>query len=91
MNKKVEEILKKEGWIVECKSPLEIRHEDSGGFASLFAAELIIDYFKRDYLENLTYFDLCNLCKREFMIALPYIGTEKAKEEAIEHILMEIF
>lgn len=41
-----EEIIKKleeEGWIVECESPLEIRHDDSESFASGWAAEIVID------------------------------------------------
>ena len=41
MNKQQIQILKSEGWEVECQSPLEIRHED-GSFASLNAADIVI-------------------------------------------------
>jgi len=35
------ELLKQNGWTIECESPLEIRHEN-GSFATLNAAETII-------------------------------------------------
>lgn len=39
------ELLSEGGWTIECQSPLEIRHED-GSFASGFAAQIVIDYYK---------------------------------------------
>ena len=39
-----EKILEKYGWIVECELPLEIRHNETGSFASGVAAEIVIDY-----------------------------------------------
>lgn len=38
MKKEDEELLAKSGWVVECESPLEIRHGD-GSFATMQAAE----------------------------------------------------
>lgn len=51
---KREEILKKEGWTVECHSPFEIRHSD-GSFATGQAANII---FQSIIEENLTEDDL---------------------------------
>lgn len=42
------EILEKSGWIVECQSPFEIRHED-GSFATLNAAEIVLDEVRREH------------------------------------------
>ena len=36
--------LEAEGWVVECESPLEIRHEESESFASGWAAQIVIEY-----------------------------------------------
>jgi hypothetical protein len=41
MNKLTEEILEKNGWSLDCSSPLEISHPD-GSFASNQAAKMII-------------------------------------------------
>lgn len=38
---KIEELLAKEGWTVECWSPFEIRHED-GSFATMQAARVLV-------------------------------------------------
>ena len=43
MNKKLEEYIEREGWIVECESPLELRHNESGSFASGVAADIVLD------------------------------------------------
>ncbi len=37
-------LLEKDGWTVECESPLEIRHED-GSFATLGAANILVQYY----------------------------------------------
>ena len=42
-----DKILKKNGWVVECESPLEIRHTD-GSFASGIAAQYAIDGIMKD-------------------------------------------
>ena len=42
-----EEILKSNGWEIECESPLEIRHADSS-FATGQAAKLILQTIKRN-------------------------------------------
>ena len=44
MTAKVEAFLCKAGWTVECESPLEIRNQDDGTFASGQAAQIVIDY-----------------------------------------------
>lgn len=37
-----ENLLEREGWVVECQSPFEIRHTESGSFASGLAAQLVL-------------------------------------------------
>jgi hypothetical protein len=37
-----EELLKENGWEIECQSPFEIRHED-GSFASMNAAYSVVE------------------------------------------------
>ena len=44
MNK---ELLSKNGWVLECESPLEIRHED-GSFATQQAANIVINSLELD-------------------------------------------
>lgn len=39
------ELLEKYGWVVECESPFEIRHED-GSFATKSAAWIILYYYR---------------------------------------------
>jgi hypothetical protein len=44
MDEELEAAIESEGWIVECKSPLEIRlQDDPESFASGFAAQTIIE------------------------------------------------
>jgi hypothetical protein len=45
MNAEERKLLKDEGWEIECESPLEIRHNETGGFASGYAARLIVSLF----------------------------------------------
>ena len=45
MAPEIEQLLEKEGWTVQCYSPLEIEHEN-GSFASLNAAEMVIQYLR---------------------------------------------
>lgn len=40
---KLDALLTRNGWTLECESPLEIRHDESGSFATGFAANLVID------------------------------------------------
>ena len=37
-----EDLLKENGWTIECESPFEIRHED-GSFASMSAAHSVVE------------------------------------------------
>jgi len=39
------EILEDNGWIIECESPFEIRHED-GSFATGQAANIVLYFLK---------------------------------------------
>jgi len=48
MLKEDEELLKENGWDVECESPFEIRYEDGGAFASGLAADIVLDYYKHE-------------------------------------------
>lgn len=38
-----EQLLSKAGWELECRSPFEIRHTETGSFASGIAAKLVVD------------------------------------------------
>ena len=49
MNK--EEILEDNGWIIECESPFEIRHED-GSFATGQASNIVLDYLNQNKDED---------------------------------------
>lgn len=40
------DILEENGWVIECESPFEIRHED-GSFASMQAVYIILHYLKK--------------------------------------------
>ncbi len=41
-----EEMLKKEGWTVDCDSPLEISHE-TGAVATGIAVDIILNYYTK--------------------------------------------
>ena len=41
-----EELLARHGWIIECESPFEIRHKESGSFATGLAAEIVVVFLK---------------------------------------------
>ena len=66
------EILEKEGWIVECESPFEIRHEESNSFATGWAADAVLDsYVDGDKLGDirtlLNAYNSCMLNSAEFI------------------------
>jgi hypothetical protein len=42
------DFLEKSGWTVECESPLEIRENESGGFATGNAAKLVLESLRED-------------------------------------------
>ena len=44
--KETEDLLAKEGWIVECHSPFEIYHEETESRANGYAAEIILASIK---------------------------------------------
>lgn len=58
MDKKLEQELEKHGWIVECESPLELRHTETASFASNWAAVAVLEQFKcvarEDYMVQST-------------------------------------
>lgn len=39
---KMHQICERNGWLIECESPLEIRHSESGSFATLLAAQYLL-------------------------------------------------
>lgn len=43
MSSSNEKVLEENGWIIECESPFEIRHKESGSFASNQAAYMILN------------------------------------------------
>lgn len=48
-----EQILEQNGWIIECESPFEILHEETGSVATGIAADIILDYYKTEQEDNL--------------------------------------
>ena len=38
-------VMRSYGWDIKCESPLEIRHTDSGDFASGYAAKVVIEHY----------------------------------------------
>lgn len=48
---KEEELLKRFGWELECKSPFEIRHED-GSFATANAARIVLQTCEEEVAEE---------------------------------------
>ena len=47
MTESDDDLLAAHGWMVECKSPFEIRHED-GSFATLQAADLVLQSLREE-------------------------------------------
>lgn len=43
-----ETLLEREGWVVECQSPFEIRHTESGSFATGLAAKLVLQAVREE-------------------------------------------
>lgn len=46
------EFLEENGWIVECESPLEIRDQETGSFASGYAAECVLESLRSEEKEK---------------------------------------
>lgn len=46
MNENDKLILEKNGWVIECESPFEIRNKETGDFATGFAAKIVIESLK---------------------------------------------
>jgi hypothetical protein len=47
MSQELIDYLEKEGWVIECESPLEIRHED-GSFATMQAALILVEHYRSE-------------------------------------------
>lgn len=47
MDNELEKYMEEEGWIVECESPLEIFHEETESRANGYAAEIVIEYYRK--------------------------------------------
>lgn len=54
MTKRDFELLEQSGWVVECESPFEIRHVESGSQASDIAADMILGVLQRENEGRLT-------------------------------------
>lgn len=63
------ELLARLGWDIECESPLELRHRETGSFATKIAALLVIQGLKNQEAE-------------ENQVALPTEGEPRARELA---------
>ena len=48
MEKRDFELLEQNGWIVECESPFNIRHVESGSYASDIAADMVLGQYQRE-------------------------------------------
>lgn len=48
MNENDIKLLENNGWTIECKSPFEIRHEESESFATGYAADIVLDSLKSE-------------------------------------------
>lgn len=73
-----EELLQKNGWVVECESPFEIRHKD-GSFASLNAAKMVVEQLRSDesdFYVKLTE-KLRSDCGYYIGMAVPVTGSEE--------------
>ncbi len=46
------EFLEENGWIVECESPLEIRDQETGSFATGYAAKCVLASLREEEKEN---------------------------------------
>lgn len=61
MEMEIKELLQKNGWIMECETPLEISHVETESFASNVAAEMVIELLRsesrmaKDWWDNLSY------------------------------------
>jgi spermidine synthase len=49
MNAEDVRMLEADGWMVVCKSPFELAHEETESFAKNYAAEIVVDNI-RDYV-----------------------------------------
>jgi hypothetical protein len=47
-------LLKNAGWVAECLSPLELRHTESGSFATGLAAKYVLDALREEAAEATT-------------------------------------
>jgi hypothetical protein len=74
----VNEILKKAGWEIECISPFEIRHSESGSFATGLAAyavaeNLMTEMKLKKLTAKLVSFPMMHVCKH--YAALEVVNT----------------
>lgn len=94
MNQADMQFLEENGWTVECESPLEIRHNETGAFATGMAADYVLDAVRAE-IQGPTLFQTIKLtseqindnrgCPAVLAHAMEELG-ELAKEVAIEHL-----
>jgi serine/threonine protein kinase HipA of HipAB toxin-antitoxin module len=76
MDNKIVRKMKKCGWNLECESPLEIRFEDGGSFASGLAAQLIIDNLDRNETTSFLDADEVGVCTHVPTDEEPWLGAQ---------------
>ena len=52
MTEEQKTLLERHGWEVECESPREIRHTETGSFASLWAVDAVIESLEAEEKED---------------------------------------
>ena len=67
MNKEDLLILNRNGWVIECESPFEIRHSD-GSFASNQAANIVMEFLRDDPYDKLS--EPCAERERIYMMCI---------------------
>jgi len=85
MNKE-EKLLKKYGWMIECESPFEIRHED-GSFATKQAAHMVVQQLEVDDIEENS---LENADGDRFLRGIRVYGWNSEFRKEYESYMMQI-
>jgi hypothetical protein len=85
MDQDTEKLLKENGWVVECFSPLEISHED-GSFASGSAAKILISQLQEEVQVSELQDNAKNVAA---LLRTHKLGVSKA-EETIQALLPNI-
>lgn len=71
MNQKDIDFLEAKGWIVECESPLEIRDNETGSFATGYAAKCVLESLRNEENESDIKFEINEKIKELALKANP--------------------